>query len=164
VNGAAFTTTTRSHYGAAVTVNPDGSWSYDPTTSAAIQKLTSGGESVVDYFEYAVKDPHGTVIDPQVNIVVAGGASPYRYDIVANTANGAYTSLGVGPSVNNLGNVAFRASATFISGRRARAAAVNNRRFLFSAPASFPWRPRRVRGRSPSSSSANTCKSTTPIT
>ncbi len=100
-------TTTLSKDGATVTVNPDGSYTYDPTNSLALQKLTAGGADVVDTFEYGVLDPDGTFIDPTVSIVVMGGPSPYRYQVIASTASGQYSSLGTGPSINNLGNAAF---------------------------------------------------------
>jgi YD repeat-containing protein len=101
-------TTTHSHYGATVTVNPDGSFTYDPTTSTSIQRLTAGGQDVVDTFEYGVKDPKGPSVDPTQTIVIKGGPSPYRFDVVASTANGGqYSKLGIGPSINNLGTVAF---------------------------------------------------------
>jgi VCBS repeat-containing protein len=96
-----------SKLGAKVTVNPDGSFTYDPTASQTIQQLTAQGQDVVDSFDFGVADPKGPTIDPTVTIVIKGGPSPYRYDVVAATASGNYHTLGVGPSINNLGNVAF---------------------------------------------------------
>ncbi|MAS94337.1 MAG: hypothetical protein CMO55_14155 [Verrucomicrobiales bacterium] len=46
---------TESQYGASVTVNPDGSFSYDPTSSPFLQGLADG-ESVVDTFTYQTVD------------------------------------------------------------------------------------------------------------
>ena len=100
-----------SKYGATVTVNPDGSFIYDPTTSAAIQQLTAQGQDVEDSFDYGVADPFGPTVDPQVTIVIKGGQSPYHYNIVASTSSanaaGTYKSLGFGPSINNRGTVAY---------------------------------------------------------
>ncbi len=96
-----------SKYGATVTVNPDGSFTYDPTTSTIIQQLTAQGQDIVDSFDYGVTDPLGPVTDPTFPIVVKGGPSPYRYDVVAAVKSGNYHDLGIGPSINNLGNVAF---------------------------------------------------------
>ena len=174
VSGSSLTTTTRSKYGATVTVNPDGSFTYDPTTSASLQQLTASGQDVVDTFEYAVTDPHGTVIDPQVNIVVTGGPSPYRYDIVANTASGQYSQLGSGPSINNLGNVAFEGadaanqddlyiwappSSGAATGTPPPAVSILGSRLRAIAPA---WQ--QLVAAAPSSSSARTCRSTIPTT
>ncbi len=93
--------------GATVIVNPDGSFTYDPTSSAQIQQLTAQGQDVVDTFSYGIIDPNGPVIDPTVTVVVKAGHPPYAYDIVASTASPKYVSLGTGPSINNAGHVAF---------------------------------------------------------
>ena len=56
VKGAVFFN--HSTLGAAVTINSDGSFSYDPTVSATLQALTSG-QSMVDTFSYIVVDAYG---------------------------------------------------------------------------------------------------------
>ena len=56
VKGAVFFN--HSTLGAAVTINSDGSFSYDPTVSATLQALTLG-QSMVDTFSYIVVDAYG---------------------------------------------------------------------------------------------------------
>ena len=48
------TASTTSAKGATVSVNSDGTWSYDPTTSATLQALPRG-QSMTDTFTYSVK-------------------------------------------------------------------------------------------------------------
>ncbi len=48
-----------SFLGAVVSVDPDGSFSYDPTTTTALQELDPGDE-VLDTFTYTVEDIHGS--------------------------------------------------------------------------------------------------------
>jgi VCBS repeat-containing protein len=93
--------------GATVTVNPDGSFTYDPTNSQQIQQLTAQGQDVVDAFSYGVKDPNGPVVDPTVVVVVKSGHPEYSYDLVGSMQRDKFTSLGAGPSINDQGNVAF---------------------------------------------------------
>ena len=100
-------TTELSQYGAAVTINPDGSFTYDPTQSAALQKFQAEGIDVVDTFEYGVQDPKGPKIDPDESIDILAAQPNYTYNIAASTASGLYNSLGAGPSINDEGNVAF---------------------------------------------------------
>ncbi len=113
--------TGNSALGATVIVNADGSFTYDPTSSALIQQLTAQGQDVIDTFSYGVIDPllpEGASpllrsASPQaaeeatVTIVVKAGHPPYGYDIVATNADNSYLSLGIGPSINNAGHVAF---------------------------------------------------------
>lgn len=57
--------------GAAVSVNPDGTFTYDPLASGPLQQL-SGGASVVDTFTYTVTDIIGKTDTATVSITVAG--------------------------------------------------------------------------------------------
>jgi VCBS repeat-containing protein len=98
-----------STYGAKVTVNPDGSYVYDPTSSPTLQNLLTTGQDVVDTFKYSIIDPYGGVLDPTVSIVVKGTFGGYKFDLVAGSQNG-FTHLGTGPSINNLGHVGFQGS------------------------------------------------------
>src|SRR5262249_3302484 len=95
-----------STYGAAVTVNPDGSFTYDPTGSALLQNLLTTGAAVIGPFEYSVTDPAGGTLDPTVSIVVSADFSGYKLDVVASQQGG-FAALGDGPSINNLGHVGF---------------------------------------------------------
>ncbi len=61
--------------GAAVVVNDDGSFTYDPTSVAALQGLRQG-ESVVDTFTYRLGDPEGAFApETTVEITVNGANS-----------------------------------------------------------------------------------------
>ena len=57
--------------GATVSVNPDGSFSYDPTGAAALQALNNG-DSVNDTFNYTVSDGNGGTDTAVVTVAVAG--------------------------------------------------------------------------------------------
>ena len=59
--------------GAAITMNADGSFTYDPTTSATLQALPNG-QSTTDTFTYRVNDGHGGTGTATVTITVAGKA------------------------------------------------------------------------------------------
>jgi VCBS repeat-containing protein len=61
--------------GAVVTVNPDGSFSYDPRGSLLLQALQVG-ESAIDTFEYRVADLAGAEATGVVTIAVAGVNDP----------------------------------------------------------------------------------------
>lgn len=64
--------TVTSALGAEVTINADGSISYDPSEVTAIQQLTTG-QNVLDTFVYRVSDTAGTLSTPTtVSINVAG--------------------------------------------------------------------------------------------
>ena len=69
--------------GAAVTVNPDGSFSYDPTTSATLQALAAG-ESATDTFTYTISDGQGGTDTATVTVTV----SPPPVGTVGRTACG----------------------------------------------------------------------------
>lgn len=57
--------------GAAVTVNADGSFSYDPTGAAALQALAQG-DAVDDTFTYTIEDPDGGSDMATVTVTVDG--------------------------------------------------------------------------------------------
>ncbi len=57
--------------GATVTLNADGTFQYDPTTSAIFNALTDG-ESTTDSFEYTVDDGNGGTDSATVSITVNG--------------------------------------------------------------------------------------------
>lgn len=68
--------TLESAFGAAVIVNANGSFSYDPTAVNALQRLT-GSQSVIDSFVYQVRDAAGALSEPvTVSINVAGVDDP----------------------------------------------------------------------------------------
>ena len=60
-----------SDYGAAVTINSDGSYTYDPSESTALKALAPG-ETVEDTFTYTVKDQDGKTSLATVTITVTG--------------------------------------------------------------------------------------------
>src|SRR5262249_42095567 len=97
-----------STYGAKVTVHPDGSFEYDPTTSPALQNRLQTGTDGVATSKYSVMDPYGGVLDPTVSIVVQGNSSAYKFDVVASKARDGFVKLGKGPSINNDGHVGFQ--------------------------------------------------------
>jgi VCBS repeat-containing protein len=57
--------------GAAVIVNPDGTYSYDPTAAAAIQALNAG-EMTTDTFSYTIADLLGATSTAIVTITLTG--------------------------------------------------------------------------------------------
>ena len=59
--------------GAAITVNADGSFSYDPTESPALQAVLNG-QSTTDSFTYRANDAHGGIGTATVTITLAGRA------------------------------------------------------------------------------------------
>jgi len=63
--------TITSAQGAAVTINADGSYSYDPTAAAALQAL-GAGETLDDTFTYKVRDSFGAEAIGTVTITVTG--------------------------------------------------------------------------------------------
>lgn len=66
--------------GAAVTVNSNGTWSYDPTTSSTLQALTRG-QSTTDTFTYSVKDNHSATSN---TATVTVGVTGVNHAPVAN--------------------------------------------------------------------------------
>ena len=65
----------RSDRGAAVIVNPDGSYTYDPTVSAELNALAAG-LTTTDQFTYTVSDGHGGAATAAVFVTVFGIADP----------------------------------------------------------------------------------------
>ena len=61
--------------GAKVSVNEDGSFSYDPTTASLLQALASRG-STVDAFQYKIDDGHGGTAETTVRVTVLGANDP----------------------------------------------------------------------------------------
>jgi VCBS repeat-containing protein len=62
---------TTSEQGAAVTVNADGSFTYDPSESEELRSL-AGGETTVDTFSYTIDDGHGGSDTATVWVTVTG--------------------------------------------------------------------------------------------
>jgi VCBS repeat-containing protein len=67
-----------SAFGAAVVVNADGSYSYDPSGSAAIQAL-GAGESLTDVFSYTISDLAGATSTADVLLTVSGDEEPEHW-------------------------------------------------------------------------------------
>ena len=61
--------------GAHVTMNPDGSYTYDPVGVDALDAI-AGGDNLVDTFTYTVTDPHGSIDTGTVSITVVGIDDP----------------------------------------------------------------------------------------
>jgi VCBS repeat-containing protein len=86
---APFTST--SAKGAAVTLNSDGSFAYDPTGSATLQAVPRG-QTTTDTFTYRVSDGHGGTTTTTVTITVTGAvnhppiATPDAYAVTNNAA------------------------------------------------------------------------------
>ena len=81
---APFTATTAK--GATVTVQSDGSFSYDPTGSATFRAL-SHGQTATDAFTYEANDGHGGTATATVTITVTGANHPPVANPDAYTAN-----------------------------------------------------------------------------
>ena len=72
--------------GAAVTVNADGSYTYDPTGAATLQALAAG-ENTTDTFTYTVSDGNGGSDTATVTITVTGvNDAPVAADDATTTA------------------------------------------------------------------------------
>ena len=81
--------------GATVTVNADGSYSYNPTGAAALQAL-SIGESLNDTFNYTVSDGNGGTDTGTVTINVTGvNDAPIAQDDTAYTAKDTAVTINV---------------------------------------------------------------------
>ena len=70
-----FSGATSSALGAAVAVNPDGTFTYDPSISATLNALPAGG-SVADTFSYTVDDGNGGSDTATVTVTVTGLNDP----------------------------------------------------------------------------------------
>ncbi len=77
--------------GATITMNADGSFSYDPTSAAAIQALAAGG-TLNDTFTYTVTDNLGMTSTAVVTITVFGANDPPTLSAAAE--NPTYTQTG----------------------------------------------------------------------
>ena len=64
-----------SQHGAQITVNANGSLSYDPTNADVLQDLAVG-ESLVDTFQYRIVDVHGVTSTATVTVTVEGRNDP----------------------------------------------------------------------------------------
>ena len=97
--------------GAQVTINADGSFTYDPTTSTTLQALDEG-QTIVDTFDYTLADS-GTAPDGLMNVqyINTSGTNPGNnsdnweslWDVVAgtNTTGDVVTTTGTYNIVNN---------------------------------------------------------------
>ncbi len=76
--------------GATVTLNADGSFSYDPTGSSALQAVPDG-QSTTDTFTYRANDGHGGTSTATATITVTGAVNhpPVAVDDTASTTNAA---------------------------------------------------------------------------
>ena len=74
LNGSPTLTATTSH-GAVVTINADGSYTYDPTGSATLTALGVGAQAT-DSFTYTIDDGHGGTSTATVSITVTGVNDP----------------------------------------------------------------------------------------
>ncbi len=90
-----------SAYGALVSVQPDGGYSYDPTGAVQLQALAVG-ETLTDTFVYRVVDSFGAESSALVSIVVSGvnDAPTAVKDLIGATK----TSIGSGTAPGLLGN------------------------------------------------------------
>jgi VCBS repeat-containing protein len=68
-----------------VTVNDDGSYTYDPTGVAAFEALTAG-ETVTDTFNYTIADDNDVTATATVSITVAGVNNPPVVDLNGDAA------------------------------------------------------------------------------
>ncbi len=85
-----------SRLGAIVTINADGSFSYDPRTAQRIQRLTQG-EIIADAFNYTIRDAAGLISNlGTVSLTVTGiNDSPIAFDDSFRITAGIATSLSV---------------------------------------------------------------------
>ena len=73
--------------GAAVTVNGNGGYSYDPTASATIQALDAG-DILEDTFNYTITDSNNATADATVTVTVTGvNDAPEAIAIMADATN-----------------------------------------------------------------------------
>jgi VCBS repeat-containing protein len=93
----------------------DGRFTYDPRDSAEIQTAAAQGEDLIDSFTYLIKDPNNAVsaVPAKVTIVVKATEPYYDFEVVAKTGKDSFQRLGRGPSINNLGQVAFQGTNEF---------------------------------------------------
>src|SRR5205807_1792739 len=96
LNGSG-TLTGTSAKGAAVTLNADGSFSYDPNTSTTLQAIPRG-TTTTDTFTYRANDGHGATATATVTITVTGVVNhpPVANDDAYTANNNAVLSQGTG--------------------------------------------------------------------
>ena len=92
------TASTTSAEGATVTVNSDGTWSYDPTTSSTLQALTRG-QSTTDTFTYSVKDNHAAISNTATVTVGVTGVNHPPVGVADTYSTPADTTLNDGSNV-----------------------------------------------------------------
>ncbi len=83
--------------GASLTFNTDGTVSYDPTSSDAINALELG-ETVEDTFSYTITDPFGASDTADVTVIVTG-TSTFGASVVAATSFAAQSDMIPGTSL-----------------------------------------------------------------
>ncbi len=89
----------KSRLGATIEIAPDGSFTYDPTTSTELAALQDG-EFVVDEFAYLVTDSRGQRIPSFVRISVEGEApSSIAFDDLFEVSDGMTTGFALGYNV-----------------------------------------------------------------
>ncbi len=121
-----------SHMGARVTINADGSFVYDPTTTQALIAEATPNPGLDDWFTYTVSDRFGETTSATVRLTVIAGnppvsssrvpripgsesegssptLPPFEYQVVVPA--GTYSSIGDGISLNNNGWAAFTAQS-----------------------------------------------------
>ncbi len=121
-----------SHKGARVTINADGSFVYDPTTTQALIAEATPNPGIDDWFTYTVSDRFGETTSATVRLTVIAGnppvsssrvpripgsesegsspsLPPFEYQVVVPA--GTYSSIGDGISLNNNGWAAFTAQS-----------------------------------------------------
>lgn len=115
-----------SSQGAVVTVNADGSFSYDPTAAAALQALPQGG-STTDSFTYTANDGSLDSLPATVSITVTGVNDPptvndAAFSIAEDTAN----SSVVGTPVSNDVDTGDVLTFSILSGNTGNAFAISS--------------------------------------
>ena len=81
--------------GATVVLNPDGTYSYDPTTSNILTALPEG-QGASDSFTYTVQDPQGATSTGNVTITITGeNETPIANDDIATTLTNTPVAINV---------------------------------------------------------------------
>jgi len=121
--------------GARYTLRADGSFDYDPTTSADLRAEVAATGTADDSFSYELRDPSGATATATVTIrVTVPRPSGYDYESIATTVDPAsyqrrnspsvttgtvqFESFGSGVLMNNAGWVAFTGVGVGADGRR----------------------------------------------
>src|SRR5439155_24444892 len=93
--------------GATLTVNGDGTFTYDPTTSATLNALAAG-DSTTDSFTYTIADPYGATSTATVTMTITGvNDSPSLTADATLAAVNEDTANPPGASVNDLFGASF---------------------------------------------------------